>query len=268
MKSQRPTFSITTDLAGQKRPAAELFPVFAAAGFAAVHWCQDWTGEPVLYDEAFADETRRLAEDHALRVADVHGYAGSDDAPETRAEDVFQAVNANRARFAARVGADVLVLHLPVPRTTDLAEAVSRATGNVRRLLDACRDLGVRLAVENLCGPVHVPAFFDALIEAFGPDELGFCYDSGHALLSGQGGILGRYADRLLATHLHDNDGTADQHRPPGEGLADWPAILAALKACGYSGTVNLEVRLPAGDDLATFCRQAYETLTSLWPDA
>ena len=60
MKTQPVTFSITTDLAGQKRAMAGVFPAFAAAGFTAVHWCQDWAGEPVLYDEAFADETRRM----------------------------------------------------------------------------------------------------------------------------------------------------------------------------------------------------------------
>jgi sugar phosphate isomerase/epimerase len=49
---------------------------------------------------------------------------------------------------------------------------------------------------------------------------------------------------RLALTHLHDNDGSEDQHRPagrhgpnggePGGGVIDWPALIAALRDVGY----------------------------------
>jgi sugar phosphate isomerase/epimerase len=64
---------------------------------------------------------------------------------------------------------------------------------------------------------------------------------------------------------LHDNDGSSDQHRLPGEGKADWPEIVGILKGSAYRGTVNLELYLPANTDLATFCRKAYSTLEKLW---
>jgi hypothetical protein len=47
-----------------------------------------------------------------------------------------------------------------------------------------------------------------------------------------------------VLTHLHDNDGTADQHRPagrrgpngalPGGGSIDWAALVGALRDAGY----------------------------------
>jgi sugar phosphate isomerase/epimerase len=263
-----PTFSITTDLAGQKADVEAVLAAFEAAGFTAAHWCHDWTGEPVLYDEAFAARVRGLAEAHALRIADVHGFSGTGGTGIPWTVELFERVNVNRARFAARVGADVLVLHLPALPTPDVDEAARRAVADVRRILDSCRELGVRLAVENLAGPAHVPAFFDALFERFAPDELGFCYDSGHALLTGRQDLVVRYAGRLAATHLHDNDGTGDQHRLPSEGRCDWPMILGAIKQSAYTGTINLEVRLPRDADLHAFCRKAHRRIAELWAQA
>jgi len=76
--------------------------------------------------------------------------------------------------------------------------------------------------------------------------------------------LLGRYAKRLIATHLHDNDGSQDQHRlpMPGEGKADWPRIVGVLKESSYGGPVNLEVGLPPGTDLDAFCRRGYKVLS------
>jgi sugar phosphate isomerase/epimerase len=263
-----PTFSMTTDLAGQKADIETVLAAFGAAGFAAAHWCHDWTDEPVFYSESFAGRVRHLAEANALRVADVHGFSGTGQTGVTWTRELFAAANLNRAEFAARLGADLLVLHLPALPVPDPAKAARRAVTDVRRILPGCRKLGVRLAVENLAGPAHVPAFFDALFARFSPDELGFCYDSGHALLTGRADLVVRYADRLLATHLHDNDGREDQHLLPGEGRCDWPTILGAIKASSYAGTVNLELHLPQGADLRGFCKHALRRIGGLWDAA
>jgi len=258
-------FSITTDLAGQKAEITPVLAAFGTAGFAATHWCHDWAGEPVFYSAAFAEEVRRLAGAAGLRIADVHAFSGTDATGITYSDELFAAMALNRAEFAARVGADVLVLHLPPHPVPDPAVAAQAAIQAVRRILPPCRGFGVRLAIENLVGPAHVPALYDALFAEFAPDELGFCYDSGHALVARQADLLARYAGRLVATHLHDNDGTADQHRLPGEGVADWPAILGMIQRCGYCREPNLEVHLPKGADLADFCTLARRRLAELW---
>jgi len=264
----RATFSITTDLAGQKEDPARLIPAFAAAGFDAVHWCHDWTGEAVFYSRAYGTEIGKLAAEHGLRVADVHGFGGTGGTGVTFTEELFAAINLNRAEFAVRAGATALVLHLPPRPVPDPRRAAASAAEAVRALLPGCQTLGVRLAVENLAHPAHRPTFFDALFAEFAPEELGFCYDSGHALITGRADLLTRYADRLLVTHLHDNDGTEDQHRLPGEGKVDWPAVLGAIRSSGTKGTVNLEVRLPDGADLDVFCRQAHGRIRALWEAA
>lgn len=257
-------FSMTTDLAGQKKLAGPLFAAFSAAGFQAAHWCQDWVGEPVFYSADFAQQIRQLAEHHHLRVADVHGYGGTADGI-TYTDELFLAANINRAEFAARIGATAVVLHLPVQRTDKPEEAAATSLALLEAIRPAFDKLGVRAAVENLPWKAHTDSFFDALFGEFGPEFLGFCYDSGHAVVSSQEGLLERYADRLIVTHLHDNDGSSDQHRPPGEGKANWPEIVRILKQSPYRGTLNLELHLPPKTDLETFCRQTRQTLAKLW---
>ena len=258
-------FSITTDLAGQKRNVATVFPAFRAAGFRAMHWCQDWTGEPVFYGEGFAEQVRQLADHNGLRVADIHGFSDSSSVGVEFTDELFLALNINRAQFAHHIGADCVVLHLPPRRTEDQPRAVEQSIAALKALRGNFESLGVRAAVENLHRDVHDSAFFDQVLGEFDSGYLGLCYDSGHAILHGQQGLLTRHGGRLIATHLHDNDGAGDQHRVPGEGKADWGAIVAALKACGYARTVNLEVHLPAGEDLEAFCRRCHGVIERVW---
>ncbi len=253
-------FSITTDLTGSKEDVAAIFPAFGAAGFTAVHWCQGWNDVPVFYDAAFAQRVKGLAAASGLRVADIHGYSGPP-AGTTYTDELFLAANINRAEFAARVGADVLVLHLPLRPYEHESQAVAHSVDVAGRLIAACRPYGVKLAVEN-CS--HTVSYLDAVLAALPPEDVGFCYDSGHALLNRHAEIVARYADRLLATHLHDNDGVSDQHRLPGEGRVDWPMVQAALKAAHYERPWNLEVYKRPEMSLEDFCRWAYRVIESV----
>lgn len=241
-----------------------LFSVFSAASFKAVHWCHDWWGEPIFYSSDYAQQVRQLAEHHHLRVADVHGYGGAGGGI-TYTDELFAAANINRAEFASRVGAEAVVLHLPARRLETPQEAIESSISLLRTIRPAFEKLNVRAAVENLPRTAHVDGFFDALLSEFPPSFLGFCYDTGHAVITKQSHLLARHVDRLLVTHLHDNDGSGDQHRLPGEGKADWPEIIRTLKGSSYHGTLNLELQLPANTDMGAFCQKAYSTLASLW---
>jgi len=257
-------FSITTDFGGDTLDAGEIFPVFAAAGFKAVHWCQNWARKPVLYDREYCLRVKRLADENGLRVADIHAYSGIDPGL-TCDEELFLSVNANRMEFANAVGADVLVVHLPLRRKCELTEAVDEASRVLGKLRAPSARFALRVAVENLGPPACVPEFFDALFGRFEADFLGFCYDSGHALMFNCADFIRRYGHRLIATHLHDNDGSSDQHRLPGEGKVDWPMVVAALKATHYARPPNLETNKPPGVELEAFCKQAMDTIRRLF---
>ncbi|MFB3894050.1 MAG: sugar phosphate isomerase/epimerase family protein [Phycisphaerae bacterium] len=270
-------FSVTTDQAGMNEDVAVLFPAFATAGFKFVHWCQHWAGTPVFYDKAFAERTLALAREWGLAVADIHGYSGPDEGT-TYTDELFLAANINRAEFAQRVGADVLVVHLPLrgrrdyrnAAPADMAAAVEHASAMLDALRKPCMACGVRVALENLGPPADREEFFDPLLARFGEDYLGFCYDSGHALIYGRPGLIERYCEkgrRLIATHLHDNDGTADQHRPPGEGKVDWPMIIRAMRRCGYAKAPNLELIKPKELPLLPYCQRGFQLISKLFAD-
>jgi len=256
-------FSITTDLVKSKKGnVSPEFRAFAAAGFKAVHWCQHWAGEPVFYAEAFAKDVKELADRHGLRVADVHGYSGTQGGP-TYTDELFLAANVNRAEFAHRLGADVLVLHLPLRKCPE-EQAIDNTIAVLKALRPACQAFGVRVATENLFDPPQTNAFFDALFAHFDSDYLGFCYDSGHALMTNQVDLIARHARRLIATHLHDNNGREDQHLLPGEGKVDWATILGAIRSSGYRRPLNLEVHKSPGMTLDGFCKRAYRVISGL----
>ncbi|MBO4367424.1 MAG: sugar phosphate isomerase/epimerase [Clostridia bacterium] len=123
-------------------------------------------------------------------------------------------------------------------------------------LIPAAKKTGVRILLENMfsscngklietaCADMHDACrYIDELNEKAGEELFGFCYDSGHAAVLGkdQGIAIHTLGKRLLALHLHDNDGAHDSHRFPFFGVIDWDMVLRSLKEIGYTGTVNFE---------------------------
>ena len=113
------------------------------------------------------------------------------------------------------------------------------------RLIDRAEELGVGIALENQGCPDKTLRAME-LLERFGSPNLGMCYDSGHGnILTNLGRgreMLARFGHRLKALHLHDNDGSGDQHRLPGDGTIDWPAVMRQIRQAGYRGATTLEL--------------------------
>lgn len=106
---------------------------------------------------------------------------------------------------------------------------------NVEALLPAAEDAGITLALENGQEDAADLEKMLRLVSSFAHKNLGICFDSGHAhCFSGIGvdGALALCANEIVTCHLHDNDGSDDQHNPPGEGSIDWKSMIAALKKC------------------------------------
>lgn len=256
-------FSITTDLADPSTDVTREIAAFASAGFRYAHWCQNWAWKPVFYDAEFSQAIDKLQKANGVQIQDVHGFSGTAEGL-TYTDELFLATNINRLEFCRRIGADVLVIHLPLRKYERGQDSVENALKMIAALEPASRAAGVRLAVENLNYPPQCDDFLDRIFERFGPDVVGFCYDSGHALLENRVEYIERYGRRLIATHLHDNDGTDDQHRLPGEGKVDWPRVLRAIRAANYSRPMNLELFLPPNTRLEDFCQRAFGVIRDL----
>jgi len=98
-------------------------------------------------------------------------------------------------------------------------------------LNERARALGVKIAIENIFE--DNPANLTRLMEEMDSGNFGICFDTGHCNLFSKV-PLGEWLDNLgaymIELHLHDNDGSADQHLPPGDGTFDFMALLRSLK--------------------------------------
>ena len=89
--------------------------------------------------------------------------------------------------------------------------------------------------VEELC----------ALVDRFGTDTVGICWDSGHAKVQyGEENLaaLSVAGSRVIATHIHDNYYKRDLHLFPFMGQLDWVGFMKMLRQIGYQGNLSFEI--------------------------
>jgi sugar phosphate isomerase/epimerase len=229
--------ALTSDFAGGDFPPHDALRHIAAAGFRHVHWCHEWRSD-YLYS---AEEQRRIAEWFAelgLRLDVLHGSAGaahSWEAPNDALRQAGVALVKNRIDFAADLDCGVVVMHVLAPTDVREHEAYwSRLRRSFDELQPYAAARGVRLALENL--PEGNTAAVERLLGEYPSDFLGVCYDAGHGNMTGDGlDWLERVQGRLIALHLHDNDGRADCHWPPFAGTVDWPRLASLIARSGYT---------------------------------
>lgn len=238
--------SIATDYRQDTGSPYPHLRAIAEAGFTHVHWCHQWNTD-FLYAAAEVTQICAWLGELGLQVTDLHASAGSEKGWASPLEYERLAgveLVANRLEMSARLGCEVAVLHIP----GEPEEPAARAAywERVHRSLDALAPCsaatGVRLAFENGGTPASwIP--IARVCADYGPDFTGLCYDAGHGNLSGDGlDQLAIHAGRLLAIHLHDNDGSGDQHVLPFMGSVDWPRLIGLLAVSSYDKWINLEV--------------------------
>jgi sugar phosphate isomerase/epimerase len=142
---------------------------------------------------------------------------------------------------AAEIGAGAVVVHGGSVRERYPEWVRDRAADHARRSLQECAQyaqyVGVPLCLENQPPSAEkrryttTPADLAAMLDAVSvpPEFLGVTLDVGHAAVAGVDWrrFVERFGERIRVLHLHDNDGSADQHRP----LTDHEEILASVPA-------------------------------------
>lgn len=82
-------------------------------------------------------------------------------------------------------------------------------------------------------------------------DACGICFDTGHAQFeSDVVEVIKQIGPHVVCTHIHDNDGTYDQHNIPFTGIINWEGFLFELMKAGYSGGFTFECMNGTMDDL------------------
>jgi sugar phosphate isomerase/epimerase len=232
----------------------------AAAGFAYVHWVHHWSSD-FVYAAPEIRQIKAWFREYGLRMLDVHGSFGHEKCWASVLEHERLAgveLVRNRLELAAELEGDIVVMH--VPAWTAGAEQGVTPWTQVLKSLDAleqpARKLGVRLAIENgEWGGLR------RLLERYAPEYLGLCYDSGHGNCDGVGlAQLEGLKQRLIAVHLHDNDGGGDQHNLVFSGTVDWARLSRQIAESSYDRCVSLETLMGNSGiaDEEEFLREAH----------
>jgi sugar phosphate isomerase/epimerase len=269
--AKRP-FGVSTHLFHHERLARDHFQAIAAHGFEMVEVFATRTHFDYHSPSAVGDLQQWLA-DAGLTLRSVHAptaerfiggrwggslsIASADGDARTRAvAETEQALY-----IARRIPVPVFVMHLGIPRMQprdgDVGPQDARAAArrSVEVLQQAAEPLGVQIAVEvipnELSRAGSLVHFVEEDLDSLG---VGICLDFGHAHLDGDVvDAVETVSEHVIATHLHDNRGRADDHLMPLDGTIDWAAALTAVQKIGYDGPMMFEVGAhgPAKDSLA-----------------
>ncbi len=256
--------SMTTDYANVSTGCPEPYlRRIAEAGFTHVHWCHHWNTD-FLYADPEVEQIAAWLRDLGLTLTDLHASAGVEKhwcSPHDYERLAGVELVKNRLVMTAQLGSDVAILHMATEPTEPREREAYwvRLHCSLEAMEPFARHCGVRIALENMAKDN-----FDTIEHVFalyGSDFVGLCYDSGHGNVAGNGlDRLERANGRLLSVHLHDNDGTGDQHRLPGDGTVDWPRLARLLAASPYRKPLSFESNMgsyPKDTDEAAHLRDA-----------
>lgn len=156
---------------------------------------------------------------------------------------------ARGCEVTADLGGAVMVVHSnysPFYSRAGLREWLGNWSARMPALLEKARGLGVTVALENTWE--QRPEVLARLVDIVPGGALAVCLDTGH--INAFSRIPARrwwdaLAGRVIALHLHDNDGLSDDHEAPGRGIFDFPALVECLRGTDALPRATFEVDLP-----------------------
>jgi len=240
------------------------------AGYQSLMLAYWWLEQPPELIEEAVSRFRELS----LRPYSVHGFRfmpGLGEEPES-----ILPYHREVLRNASLYGVRVITHHftyctgLTDADFADFGGALERhgidregyLAANIGLLREICREAepyGITVAIENLPGGLHadfVTRVEDlvAIIHETKAPNLGICFDSGHAHISGLNLYqqITQAGELLCHTHFHDNVGRIsarnidnDLHQPCGIGSINWLEVIAGLHEVGYRSPVTFELKDP-----------------------
>ncbi len=156
--------------------------------------------------------------------------------------------------IAAAAGATTGILHPTTRKGYRLeVEGMDRLISQLGKTLEALLKYGeqynFKIALENMLPSSgnrlgSSESHFEEILKRHDHPNLGFCLDTGHALVSHGPKAMDMFhfmKDRLIAFHLDDNAGDRDSHLAPGHGRFPWRDFFIELRKIDFGYTVCVE---------------------------
>lgn len=235
-------------------------------------------GVPPLFDGKSAKEISEVADlyrSHGLKIDSFHlPFAPENDIASFYTSIRQKAVDTMKEwmECAALAGARAVIQHPTTSRFNVEVEGLDRylkaLEPSLKELTAHAAELDLIVAIENMLpGPDgsrfgSSPAHFETLRKNFSHPNLGFCLDTGHALVSehrNAGAFFDAMGSLLAAFHLADNAGDRDSHLAPGHGRVDWREVFSKMKQTGFTGIACIET--PPFDYGPDFAAEAWREM-------
>lgn len=249
-----PKFSINVSMMFQEVPFLERFAAAAQAGAKAVEFMFPY--------EYPAEQLKGLLDQHGLKLVlfnlPAGNWAAGDRgiAVDAARQEEFRAGVEKALQYAEILGVGQMNC-LVGKKIVDVPETVQYRTmvENLKYAADLCATKERRLLIEPL-NFRDMPGFFLnttqqvlSLMEDINRPNVYLQYDMYHAQRV-EGELIGTFKthqSKIAHIQIADNPG---RHQP-GTGEINYPAIFAAIDACGYDGYVGLEY-IPQPDSVAS----------------
>jgi len=210
----------------------------------------------------------KLIKQHNLKVAFVHlGYRVNSGIKtlweEGEAGDELINDYIKDIETVASDGIKVVCMHLTKSNYQSPMSQI--AIERLKKLTKRAEELGVYVALENTVWPGYI----EFVLDNIDSPNLGVCFDSGHNHLYFKDAFnFKRFKNKIMCVHLHDNDGTSDQHMLPFDGNINWDEVTYELKNANYKGVTTAEVDTKSGYiekmSLLEFFKRAKERLLEI----
>ena len=222
--------------------------------------------------KAFFTPYKEAFERHGIEVCQTHPPFPTqklvDSENESKEEYNARALDAVKKtiELTAFFGCKYAVVH-PVHGVIDISYDEQKKA-NMKfysQLMDDARKHGVTICLENMwnrrdggaifdsaCSDPHEACdYIDTLNDMAGEELFAFCFDVGHANLTGKHmrHTLQTLGKRVKVLHIHDTDKIEDKHTIPyayigsrGQSMTDYKGFLAGLRDIGYDGALSFEI--------------------------
>ena len=252
----------------------------------------------IMFDSDLVQKLRKNLADTGMDFVDSHApfnnWNDDLDLVDTAMRPTMIARKKVAMHIAADFGVDTITIHVgnALLATRNQGHTIQECDENIKRaleeLLPLAEQLKMVICIENIWAPTNTTDKLLALIDFFQSENLGICYDAGHANLmkAPQEGknsapieYFGAFDDfndkpvpydpqmlehllpHVVNCHLHDNNGLFDFHRLPGTGTVDWPHIIGLLKKAPRLRSFQSEV-IPVRENVSI--RTLVETFEAL----
>ena len=155
---------------------------------------------------------------------------------------------------AEQIPFTAVVLHLGQKDDGWSPRSLEHSLTAIEHLKAFAHPLGVKVLLENLQNEVTTPEHLMEIVKVGHFDTVGFCLDVGHAHLSAPNGNVGVdkafdvLGSRIAELHLHDNQGSKDEHLWPGQGSIDWKNLTRLIAGLPHEVPGVIEIAHEANE--------------------